>query len=448
MTAPGKRIRIAQLSALGIAVPILLFAFASGPDAGVSGVPEEDNCSDCHRGASGSGNVTVTFPGAMNYTPGTKQHLVVTVTDSAQVRWGFQLTARLSSNPATQAGSFTPSADGYTQLVCTQTNFHSQVFGNACSTNGLPLQYIEHTQAGTRLGTKSPVSFEFDWMPPATNTGNVTVYVSSIAANGDNSPAGDHVYNARYTLTPAGTQSGPPAITGVANGASFQSDVSAGSWVTIVGTGLSTGTRSWEPSDFNGTALPTQLDGVGVKINGKSAYVAYISPVQINVQAPGDSALGPVPVEVTNKGATSPAASAQLQPASPAFFLWNGKYVVATRPDFSRVGPPELFDGVSTQPAKPGDTIILWGTGFGPTVPVVAAGIVPPASPIANTGSPVTVTIGNLPATVVGAALSPGNAGLYQVAVQVPSSISDGDQPVVAQVSGMQSPSVLLSVKR
>ena len=448
MTAQRRQIRIAQFGALAIALPVLLLAFISGPDAGVSGVPEEDTCSDCHRGPSGGGNVTVTFPGTNTYSPGAKQHLVVTVTDSTAVRWGFQLTARLSNNPAAQAGSFTAGADGYTQLVCTQANFRSQVFGNACSTNGFALQYIEHTQAGTRMGTKGPVTYEFDWTPPA-NVGNVTVYVSSTGANGDNTSAGDHVYNARYVLTPAGGgPPQPPAISSVVNGASFQSDVSAGSWVTILGTGLASGARSWTAADFNGSALPTRLDGVSVKINGQAAYVAYISPTQINVQAPADAALGPVAVEAAINGITSPPATAQLQPASPAFFLWNGKYVVATRPDFSRIGPPELIEGVTTTPAKPGDTIILWGTGFGPTNPAVPPGVIPPASPVANATSTITVTIGNTPATVIGAAIAPGNAGLYQVAIQVPGTIADGDYPVAAQVSGMQSPTGLLVVKR
>ena len=374
---------------------------------------------------------------------------MVTVTDSAQRRWGFQLTARQSTNPASQAGSFTPGADGYTQLVCTQANFRTQAFGNVCTTNGMPLQYIEQTQSGTRPGTISPVTFEFDWTPPATGAGNVTVYVSALAANGDNSAHGDHTYTTRYTLTPPGAQPQPPAITSVVNGASFQQDVSAGSWVTILGTNLAGNTRQWAAADFQGQALPAQLDGVGVRINGKPAYVAFISPAQINVQAPADSALGPVAVEVLSGGTASPPATAHLQPASPAFFLWNGKYAVATRSDFSLVGPPGLFPSAVTVPAKPGDVVILWATGFGATDPAVAPGILPPSNQVANVASTVTVTIGNLPATVVGAALAPGNAGLYQIAAQVPASIADGDQPVVAQVAGMQSPpNVLLTVKR
>ena len=59
-----------------------------------------------------------------------------------------------------------------------------------------------------------------------------------------------------------------------------------------------------------------------------------------------------------------------------------------------------------------------------------------------------TVTINNLQATVYGAALAPGFAGLYQVAIQVPTALADGDWPVQANAGGVQSPSsVVLSVK-
>src|ERR1700693_940195 len=99
------------LIAVIAAAPILLFAYSEGPDAGVAGVPGEATCTSCHSGASGSGNVAVTFPGGLTYTPGVAQHLVVTVTDSAQRRWGFQLTARQANNTKVQAGTLTPGSD-------------------------------------------------------------------------------------------------------------------------------------------------------------------------------------------------------------------------------------------------------------------------------------------------------------------------------------------------
>jgi uncharacterized protein (TIGR03437 family) len=450
--SPGLPTRIAQAAAIGAALPMLLLAYLSGLDAGVAGVPEEDTCTDCHNGPSGSGSVTVTFPGARTYTPGARQHLVVNIADSAQQRWGFQLTARQANSSSTQAGTFTPGADGYTQLVCTQTDFRSQAFGNACTTNGMALQYIEHTQSGSRLGTTGGVTFEFDWTPPATDVGNLVVYVAALAANGDNTDRGDHTYTARYTMTSPSTVPAPqPAIStgGVFNAASFQPAVSAGSWVTIQGSNLAGNTRSWSAGDFQDGALPTQLDGVSVKIDGKPAYVAFISPAQINVQAPADSVIGPVPVEVAFNGSTSSPGTAQLQAVSPALFLWSGKYAVATHSDFSPAAPAGLFPGVTTVPAKPGESIVLWGTGFGATAPTVTPGIVPPANPLANVANPVTVTVGNMAATVLGAAISPGNPGLYQIAVQVPPSAPDGDLSVAAQVNGVQSSSnVLLNVKR
>jgi uncharacterized protein (TIGR03437 family) len=57
-----------------------------------------------------------------------------------------------------------------------------------------------------------------------------------------------------------------------------------------------------------------------------------------------------------------------------------------------------------------------------------------------NTANAVTVTVGDTTATVYGAALAPGYAGLYQVAVQIPTSLADGDYPIIATISGAQSP--------
>ena len=65
----------------------------------------------------GGGSVKVTFPGGNVYTPGVKQHLVVTIADPTARNWGFQLTARLASDTKTQAGSFT-STDRFTAVVC------------------------------------------------------------------------------------------------------------------------------------------------------------------------------------------------------------------------------------------------------------------------------------------------------------------------------------------
>ena len=60
--------------------------------------------------------------------------------------------------------------------------------------------------------------------------------------------------------------------------------------------------RVWQGSDFVNNQLPTVLDGVSVTMNGKNAYVYYISANQINVLTPPDLAVGPVQVNVTIGG--------------------------------------------------------------------------------------------------------------------------------------------------
>src|ERR1035441_5045355 len=82
--------------------------------------------------------------------------------------------------------------------------------------------------------------------------------------------------------------------------------------------------RTWRSDEVVNGNLPTALDGVSVTIDGQPAFVYYISATQINVQAPSDSAVGAVNVVVDNNGNISAPATAQLQAAAPAFFMYPG----------------------------------------------------------------------------------------------------------------------------
>jgi uncharacterized protein (TIGR03437 family) len=143
-------------------------------------------------------------------------------------------------------------------------------------------------------------------------------------------------------------------------------------------------------------------------------------------------------------GVTGTPVSVTSQTVGPAFFLWSGKYAVATRLDGSYVVKNGAFPAMTTSPAKPGDVIVLWGTGFGPTSPAAPVGVPVPSDQTYWTANKVTVTVGGIPAQVYGAALAPGSAGLYQVAIQIPTSAPDGDLPVVANVGGVFSPATTL----
>ena len=182
--------------------------------------------------------------------------------------------------------------------------------------------------------------------------------------------------------------------------------------------------------------LPASLDGVSVTIDGKPGFVEYISPTQINVQAPSDAALGTVSVVVNNNGVVSGAAPAQMQSFAPAFFEYGGTYyALASRlPDYAAVADPGAVPGAVA--ARPGDLIVLWGTGFGATSPVTPAGQVVTGVPAAPTP---TVTVGGVSVPVLNAVLTKGTAGLYQVTIQIPSTVPAGVVVVQATAGGVQS---------
>jgi uncharacterized protein (TIGR03437 family) len=194
-----------------------------------------------------------------------------------------------------------------------------------------------------------------------------------------------------------------------------------------------------------------------VDVSGQPAYICYISPTQINALSPNLNP-GFITVTVSAPAGTSPGFSVSQALVSlgsfgsngpwealqPAFFLWPGGYVVATRQDFTWAVKNGTFPGTTTAPAKPGEIIVLWGTGFGMTNPTAPVGVEIPSGTTYNTASSVTVTVGGKTAVVYGAALTSGDAGLYQVAIQVPPSLGNGDYPVVATIFGVQSPATTL----
>jgi len=122
--------------------------------------------------------------------------------------------------------------------------------------------------------------------------------------------------------------------------------------------------------------------------------------------------------------------------------------VAAQHADYSLIGAPNLLPGVVTTPAQPGETILMYGTGFGPTTPPQPSGqLVTTATPLANTNT-VQVTIGGQTASVAFAGLAQG-AGLYQLNVTVPNDLPNGDAAVVASIGGVSTQTgVLLTVQQ
>ncbi|HYM09217.1 MAG TPA: choice-of-anchor V domain-containing protein, partial [Bryobacterales bacterium] len=165
-------------------MPVLLPAYSSGGPYAHTGGYGEPTCESfgCHTPnplpGNGGGRVVIDVG---PYVPGQRQQIVVTVIDSAARRWGFQLAARLMSNPATQAGSLAvpvmPADYTFTQVRCAD--------GSAlpCSTG---LQYAGHTSVGTRANNPSGyVTFLVDWIAPSSDVGPVVFTAAGLGADGD-----------------------------------------------------------------------------------------------------------------------------------------------------------------------------------------------------------------------------------------------------------------------
>ncbi len=432
-----RNIQFAKVAAIMFSAPLLVWAFSSGPDARSTAAPGDSSLQSCaqagcHTGTAlnaGGGNVALTFPNGLTYTPGQKIRVRVTITDSAARVYGFQATSRLASNLSRgQAGTFTIVSTAY--LVLCEDGSERPTSTNTCKATA-PLEYVEHSRPN------SANFFEFDWTPPATNLGNIMFYVSGNAANGNGSQSGDHIYTATALLTPAtGGGATKPTISGVSNGASFIPGIVSGSWTTLNGKFNTTSNRTWNSATeiVNGK-LPSSLDGISVKINNKDASIYYISDTQLNVQAPTDASLGPVAVTVTTADGTSDAFTANLIAEQPGFFMFPSNYVAAVRSDGVFTAKDKLFGtSLTTVPAKPGDVLLLFGTGFGPTETPVPAGSV--FSGASKTSRPVTITIGGIDSPVAFAGLT--GAGLYQMNVTIPASVPNGDQAIIATINGQR----------
>ena len=225
------------------------------------------------------------------------------------------------------------------------------------------------------------------------------------------------------------------------------STVAPGSWVEIYGTNLAAGTRNWGTLDFNGPNAPTTLGGTTVSIEGMPAFVDYVSPGQVNVQVPSGvgtgtqfltvtTAAGPSAAYLVNVAATSPGL---LAPAS--FNIAGIPYVGALTIQGTYILPPGAIAGVTTQRATPGETIVLYGVGFGSVTPNIPAGqIVGQTNTLAASFN---VLFGSTAATVSFKGLAPSAIGLYQFNVVVPNVAASDMVPLTFNLGGINSTQIL-----
>lgn len=238
---------------------------------------------------------------------------------------------------------------------------------------------------------------------------------------------------------------------GIVNAADFQTPLAPGSLFSIFGSRLSSQTAS-----ALSIPLSTSLGGVTVQfvsgsatINAPIEYVqadgANPATSQINAQvpwelvAPGTTAT--VNVVVSHDGVSSAPTPVTIGPFSPGIFA-SGNLAVAVNLDGTLAWAANTIPGVTTHPAKPGDTIILYATGLGAVTPTVADGAASLDALRFTLTQPV-VLIGGLPAQVQFSGLSPQFVGVNQLNVVIPNVPAGSNVPIQIQMGNITSPNTI-----
>jgi uncharacterized protein (TIGR03437 family) len=175
-----------------------------------------------------------------------------------------------------------------------------------------------------------------------------------------------------------------------------------------------------ETPGATGRKLPNALAGVRISIGGITVPLLYVSPTRINFLIPADLLSGPADLSLTRQGVERNRVRINLLQAAPGVFaVENG--VVATHPDGSSI--------TAASPAKPGEIIRLYCAGLGQTNPPQVDGVVPNAAAQISIVKRMQVWLDGqlLPAErILYAGITPGFAGLYQIAIRLP---EDGVRP-------------------
>ena len=409
--------------------PAVILAYA-GSDAAPCDLPAssaQDISPLVNAGASGDGLTTAFIEQYVARFP--------TSTLASQLRSLLQPGGLAANRPLYNSGagantSCLTMTDSFTTLTVSGSTSAIPVAGG---TGTLQVQAASGTPSWT-AESSAP------WLSLANTSGNGSGAIAyTVAANPQPTvrtatiAAGNQV----FTLTQPGISSATaPVISAVVDAASYRSAGTPGAFVAITGANLSNTTRTWAAADFSGSQLPTKLDSVSVQIDGKAAAVYFVSPGQINAQVPDDATTGEVTVSVMAPSGLA-SGTFKIQEAAPGFYELPPpalNSVIATHADYTLVGPAGLYPGVTTTPAKPGETIVLFGTGFGATTPTT------PAGALVSTPAPVTlnpaVYIGGYPATIQYAGIV--TAALWQINLTVPAQVQNGSATVRVLLNGFE----------
>ena len=238
-----------------------------------------------------------------------------------------------------------------------------------------------------------------------------------------------------------GTLNVPPVIQTVISAGSYGgfTSIAPATWIEIYGQNLATTTADWT-GGFQGNNAPTSVGGTTVTVGGEPLFIDYVSPGQVNGQVSSNVATGQQQVIVTTAAGSSAPFTINVNATEPgllapaAFKISGTQYAVALFSDGFYDLPPGLVSEVASRRAVPGDTILLFGIGFGPVSDGTPAGVIDQNNNQVNAA--VDISIGGVSAQVQYAGLTQGNVGLYQFNVVVPNIPANDKTPVTFTLNG------------
>ena len=230
----------------------------------------------------------------------------------------------------------------------------------------------------------------------------------------------------------------PPHLDAVVNAANLSPAIAPGGLITVFGEQLS-------PVNLatNEIPVPTALADSCLTVNGEPMPILFVSPSQINAQMPFE-AIGNVTMVLHTPGGVSDNYNTVILPGAPSVFLSG-----TAGPDTNIPTIIRASNGLLTTPSNPvhrDDALVIYLTGLGQTLPAVATGLPGPSNPLAQALTMPQVTLGGTNLPVLYAGLAPGEVGVYQINVKVPSSVPLGMSIPLQINQAEQSTSVNLRV--
>ncbi len=257
------------------------------------------------------------------------------------------------------------------------------------------------------------------------------------------------------TINPNGVQgsgfSTPPILALSTGGIATVKGVNfgAGATFTNIGTG-----------DLVNGQVPVNYHSTCVTVGGVRAPIAGASDTQINFITPTVTGSNAAVIVIagcdTAASVSSGAVTIPIQTETPEFFYFannsNGQNPVAAADSLTGayLVASSLYPTAGFIPAKPGELVTVYATGFGPTNPVVPPGVF--FNDLAQATGAATVTLNGNPlpaANVTYVGLTPGSPGLYQLNITLPPDTPNGDLSLVITINGVSSsPGAYLTVQQ